>query len=465
MTTADVTASRPGLPDLRPLRPEAYVARSPLWSGPDLLAFEAREPTDFDWMERMILEHGYYEHEGVWDLDPGSDKQAMAEIMAAFQPARALELGCSSGTVLAALAGHGVPADGVEISAMAVGRAAPAVRPRIHHGDLLALRLGHGYELVYGLDVFEHLNPNRLPDYLARVVALLADGGHVYAALPAFGDDPVFGLVFPLYVRDWYQDVYLDRSFRLLHADGKGYPLNGHLVWAHSRWWVWQFERHGLQREPAIEAAVHARYDRFFDGYAPARKAFYIFSRRGGEARRAAIIDRLRSAPSAALDEAGGAFPPGGHLLGNGRIFAAGWHRLEGGADGPYRWSERWARLRLDGLAGHQLRLSVFTHHPGLPRGPVRVRFTEGGSGRVLAEVALRSREPASVALSIDRNDQVVELTVDPAWTPALMLPGSQDSRELGVAVRDVQVVRPSIPAKPFWRRAFRGLSRQRPGT
>ena len=44
-------------------------------------------------------------------------------------------------------------------------------------------------------------------------------------------------------------------------------------------------------------------------------------------------------------------------------------------------------------------------------------------------------------------------------------MPGSQDSRELGVAVRDVQVVRPSIPAKPFWRRAFRGLSRQRPGT
>jgi hypothetical protein len=32
------------------------VARSPLWSGPDLLAFEAREPADFDWMERTILE-------------------------------------------------------------------------------------------------------------------------------------------------------------------------------------------------------------------------------------------------------------------------------------------------------------------------------------------------------------------------------------------------------------------------
>lgn len=53
------------LPDIRSLRPESFVARSPMWSGPDLLAFEVREPADFDWIERMILTHGYYEHEGV----------------------------------------------------------------------------------------------------------------------------------------------------------------------------------------------------------------------------------------------------------------------------------------------------------------------------------------------------------------------------------------------------------------
>jgi hypothetical protein len=63
-----------GLPDLRPLRPESFVGRSPTWGGPDLLAFEAREPGDFDWMERMLLTHGYYEHEGVWDLALGFDK-------------------------------------------------------------------------------------------------------------------------------------------------------------------------------------------------------------------------------------------------------------------------------------------------------------------------------------------------------------------------------------------------------
>jgi hypothetical protein len=111
------------LPDIRPLRPDSFVARSPLWSGPDLLGFQAREPADFDWIEQMILTHGYYEHEGVWNLALSSDKQAMAEIMATLRPKQALEIGCPSGTVLHYLAGLGMLCEGIEISRMAIERA------------------------------------------------------------------------------------------------------------------------------------------------------------------------------------------------------------------------------------------------------------------------------------------------------------------------------------------------------
>jgi len=428
------------LPDLRPLRPDAYVARSPLWSGPDLLAFQAREPADFDWMERMILGHGYYEHEGVWDLALGPDKQAMAEIMAAFRPERALEIGCASGPVLHYLAELGIAGEGIEISRMAIERASPGVRDRIRQGDLLAVPLAGPFDLVYGLDVFEHLNPNRLADYLARAAALLADGGYLYAAVPAFGDDPVFGLLFPMYVRDWYQDVFLDRSFRLLHADGKGYPLNGHLVWADSRWWVGQFERHGFRRDEAIERAVHARYDRFFEGYAPARKAFYVFAKGGADGRRDVVIDRVLSAPSAALGEAGGAQPSGAHLLASDGVFCAGWHRVEGGAEGPYRWSERRARLHLVGLAGRRLHLRVFTHHPDVGRRPVTVRFTDPRSRVEIARLALASREPVAVELPIAGPEVDLDVAVDPAWIPKLALPANEDTRELGIAVQDVRI-------------------------
>jgi SAM-dependent methyltransferase len=416
------------------------VARSPLWSGPDLLAFEAREPADFDWIERMILTHGYYEHEGVWDLGLGFDKQVMAEITAAFRPRRSLEIGCATGTVLHYLAGLGVPCEGVEISRMAVERAIPDVRARIHQGDLLTLPLTGPFDHIYGLDVFEHLNPNRLADYLARIVTLLDDGGYLYAALPAFGDDPVFGLLFPMYLRDWYGDVARDRSFRLLHADGKGYPLNGHLIWADSRWWVAQFERHGLRREQAIERAVHERYDHFFDGYATARKAFYVFSKNGKPDVHEAVIYRLLSEPSAALGELAGPLPLGGHLLASDRVFSKGWHRLEGGPDHPFRWSRRHAEIRLTRVTGRWLSCRVFTSYPEVGRRPVTARFLDRASGQEIGRVTLTSHDPIRVALPLPGGNAVLEVAVDLPWIPRLVLDGSEDARELGIGLKDVEI-------------------------
>jgi SAM-dependent methyltransferase len=438
-----VSSISPELPDLRPLRPECYVVRHRLWSGDDFLAFHAREPEDFDWLEAMILRHGYYEHEGIWCLDVDRDKRAMAEIVAAFAPSRALELGCSNGAVLRCLAELGVSAEGVEISRMAIGRAFPEIRDRIHHGDLLTLPLRDGFDIVFGLDVFEHLNPNRLAEYLGRIFALLRPGGFLYACLPAFADDPVFGTVFPVYLRDWFEDVWQGRPFRLLHADGKGYPLNGHLIWAHSEWWVRQFEDRGFRREPEIERAIHERYDPLFDSNGPARRAFYIFSKNAALSARVAVIDRVLACPSAANDEPAGPRGPGHLLLRSDQVFAAGWHPLEIGPGGPYRWSGRWARIRLEGLAGQWLNLRLFTHHPEIDRCPVRVRFTDARSGREIERIALSSPDPRPVTIPVRTPDTVLDLGVEPTWVPALQSPGgSMDSRELGVGVQDAHLAR-----------------------
>ncbi len=429
------------LVDIRPFRPDSYVERTPLWSGPDLLGFEARGPADFDWVERMILTHGYYEHQGVWDLGLSSDKQAMAEIMAAFDPGRGLEIGCSTGAVLHYLRAHGVPGEGVEISRLAIERAFPDVRERIHQGDLLTLPLTGPYDLVYGLDIFEHLNPNRLDDYLARVTALLADGGYLYAALPAFGDDPVFGLIFPMYLREWYGDVARARPFHLLHVDGKGYPLNGHLVWADSHWWVTQFERHGLRRVEAIERAVHQRYDRFFTSHGPARKAFYVFAKSERPEVSEAIVHRVLSSASPVLGETFGLLSPDAHVLAMDHVFRAGWHPVESGPDGPFRWSERHAAIRLTGQEGRWLRFRVFSYHPGIGRRhPVTARFVDQASRQEVGRVSLTSRDPVPVSLPILAAHTVLELSVDFPWVPRVMVAASEDPRELGIGVRDVEV-------------------------
>lgn len=442
------------LPNLRPLSPECYVKREILWSGEPFLGFAARGPEDFDWLERMIIETGYYEHEGVWTQDRSIDKRAMAEIMAAFDPGAGLELGCASGPVLQCLKDLGIYCEGVEISRMAIDRAYREIRDRIHHGDLLDLRLSKPYDLVFGLDVFEHLNPNRLDAYLDRIAGLLTDGGYLFANIPAYGDDPVFGLVFPIFARDWYRDLFLGRHFHLLQADHKGYPCNGHLIWADSLCWVRQFEKHGFQREEAIERAIHDKYDYFFDCYSRARKAFYVFSKPGREARREAVIARVLSRTSEAVRECYELNPPPGfspraptdrHVLASEHVFFKGWNSVEFDRDGPYRWSQERSYLRLTGAAGRRLSLTLFTHYPDAPRIPVRVRFIDHASREELARISLASRDPVPVELDVPRQEFIVEITVDPTWSPMLMVENSRDARDLGVAVRRIQL----LPREP----------------
>jgi methyltransferase family protein len=247
---------------------------SPFW------AFDVTDDRDFDWLESAIIDDGYYEHSGVWTLEPDEDKRIMGELLASLGAHKVLELGCSSGTVLSVLESHGVYAEGVEISRFAYDHAAPDIRANIHLGDLLALDLPDDYDLVFGLDVFEHLNPNRLGDYLSALAGRLQPGGWLFANIPAFGDDEVFGEVFPVYVREWRGDIAAGRPFRVLHCDDDGYPMHGHLVWAHTSWWVEQFEAVGFVRQTDVERGLHERYAEHFRA-APARGSFYVF-RAGG---------------------------------------------------------------------------------------------------------------------------------------------------------------------------------------
>ena len=58
---------------------------------------------------------------------------------------------------------------------MAIARADPRVCQHILHGDLLSVDLQPGYDLIVGLDVFAHLNPNRFDAYLARLTEPIDD--------------------------------------------------------------------------------------------------------------------------------------------------------------------------------------------------------------------------------------------------------------------------------------------------
>jgi SAM-dependent methyltransferase len=291
-------AQRTYIRDLRELRPESF-RQVVTTDGVPIEVFHAASPEDFDWLESAILELGYYEKPGIWSLAVDDDKRRMAQVLSSFRPRRALELGCSSGAVLECLDKLGFYGEGIEISTMAIQRAHPDIRPRIHRGDLLEAKLDAGYDLVYALDVFEHFNPNRLGAYLDRIAELTTPGGFLFVNSPAFGRDAVWGEVFPLYIPSWRADVAAGRPFRDLHVDKDGYPHHGHLIWASPDWWIGQFEKAGFRREAVIERAVHTAYDSDFEREAIARKAFFVFSYEVSPDRIASVAAEAANTPRA----------------------------------------------------------------------------------------------------------------------------------------------------------------------
>jgi SAM-dependent methyltransferase len=282
------------LPRLQEIRPTNFETSPFISSDQKATIFRARNAADFDWLEKMILECGYYEKPGVWSLMVDQDKQVIAEIIRHFSAHRCLELGCATGPVLKLLAEAGIQSEGVEISHMALALAYPDIRKRIHFGDLLSLDLKGGYDVIIGMDVFEHLNPNKIAQYVNRCFKLLRRGGYLFTNIPAFGNDKVFGEVFPFYLEEWRAEAARNSPFSALHVDEAGWPFNGHLIWATSIWWRGVFEESGFVREAGVERALHEVYDPFYHASAPARKSFFVFSKEGKSSDTDQIVRSIR---------------------------------------------------------------------------------------------------------------------------------------------------------------------------
>ena len=265
------------LPDLRQIRPDNYILSSSCDGLDSTLTFRVNKSSDYDWLESMIMEHGYYENPGVWSLTIDTDKRVLAEIISRFNPSCCLEIGCSTGAILKLLKDNGIYSEGIEISHRALALSYPEIRSRIHYGDILTLNLEAKFDMIIGLDIFEHLNPTKLSIYLKRCCALLRKNGFLFANIPAFGKDAVFGEVFPVYLADW--STGSEAPFSLLDVDKKGWPLNGHLIWALAPWWQKMFEVAGFKREVDIEVALHEIYDDHMVENANARRSFFVFSK------------------------------------------------------------------------------------------------------------------------------------------------------------------------------------------
>ena len=107
-----------------------------------------------------------------------------------LQP-RLLEIGYASGILLRRVSAAGFSVAGIEVSAQMRQQALALLGPQfascLHLGDFLRYEFPRAegpFTLVYWNDVFEHVAPDEILDYLTRIHELLAPGGQLITVTP-----------------------------------------------------------------------------------------------------------------------------------------------------------------------------------------------------------------------------------------------------------------------------------------
>jgi SAM-dependent methyltransferase len=101
------------------------------------------------------------------------------------------EIGYASGKLLKRVSQAGFPIAGIEVSSamheMAARLLGPEHRAAIYLGNFLELQkppAGNGWSLVYWNDVFEHIPPDEIGDWLSHIHRLLIPGGKLVTITP-----------------------------------------------------------------------------------------------------------------------------------------------------------------------------------------------------------------------------------------------------------------------------------------
>ncbi len=256
--------------------PERYIFVPRKHGQGDTRVLKVQSRADFDWIERHIYDDGFYETMGGWILSSDPSFGILADQVTDIGGSSILEIGCSNGQILGHLRDRGWEVNGVEISHLACFLAPYEIRKRIFFGDLLDLKIDRTYDVIMGLDVFEHLNPFKIPEYIRKCADRLNPGGYLYANIPMFGEDRNFGTVFGVYLDVW--DASPNGLFDHIEVDERGWPEGGHLGWALPSWWEAEFGKHGLVRSDEKEKLLHEKYAEYF-AKAPARKSFFILQK------------------------------------------------------------------------------------------------------------------------------------------------------------------------------------------
>jgi SAM-dependent methyltransferase len=252
----------------------------------DLIQIE--DEKDFDLILENIIRSQYYDtayfdtHIDYRDGEIKFESLFLSSILKFLNPKLLLELGCGRGDVLFLLdMDNKIMVRGIEFSQDVLKKVWPPIANKVVYGDILEVckrykNEGMAFDTFCAFDLWEHLHPKKLHEYIDAVVALVEKDALFLFNLPAVGEDKVFGEIFPLELEENRDKFNRRMPLDYLNAESTdpAIPANGHLIWAHTEWWQKQFERHGLIRAETLERAIHTVFDEhlFY-----ARQSFYLF--------------------------------------------------------------------------------------------------------------------------------------------------------------------------------------------
>jgi len=260
----------------------------------DLIQIEQEE--DFDVLLNNIITSGYYNDsyfDKQIDYQEGEvkfDAFFLSSILKFLKPKSLLEMGCGRGDILFLLGlDRRIKIRGIEFSQDVLKKVWPFLSNKVDYGDILEVCKKYlsrkiTFDTFCAFDLWEHILPGKLHDYIDSFVSLAEKDALFFFTIPAFGEDRVFGEIFPLEFEENRKKFDARSPFDYLIVETKEppIPVKGHLICAHSEWWQKQFEYHGMVRAEALERNIHTYFDEhlFY-----ARKNFYIFYLDSPEAR------------------------------------------------------------------------------------------------------------------------------------------------------------------------------------
>ncbi len=257
---------------------------------------QIEDEKDFDFLFKNIINSKYYDtayfdsHIDYREGEIKFDSLFLSSILKFLNPKSLLELGCGRADILFLLGlDERIKVRGIEFSQDVLKKVWPLLAGKVGYGDILEVSQkyrdeGISFDTFCAFNLWEHLHPQKLSDYIEAVVALAEKDALFFYTIPAFGEDRIFGEIFPLELEENRDKFNRRLPFDYLNAESidPAIPANGHLIWAHTEWWQKQFEAHGLIRAEGLERNIHT----FFDEHLfYARKCFYIFHLDSPEAR------------------------------------------------------------------------------------------------------------------------------------------------------------------------------------